>query len=327
MLKVEIAFVSWPLRVPFTISRETQTVIDCVHLTLTDEAGNRGWSESIGVDYAGETPVSVIAELEAERGKIEAGLSLSEAQRLFPAGGARNALDCALWDLQAKQSGVPAWQSAGFTSFDPRPTAFTLGMMNEEALRLAASVHQDFAFLKVKTDRDHGLDPVRIVHEAAPNAQLIVDPNESWGEVELRRYAGELEGLNVALLEQPVDHHDDEVLRHISLPVPVAADEAFNDRTSFAKLAGKYQVINVKLDKTGGLTEALACARQGLAEGYSLMIGCMAGSSLGMAPGALVAQLCSFVDLDGPLLQLGDVAAPMLYDKGMMAMPTNALWG
>ncbi len=327
MLKVDIAFVSWPLRVPFTISRETQTVIDCVHLTLTDEAGNRGWSESIGVDYAGETPATVIAELESARAKIEAGVTLAEAQSLFPAGGARNALDCALWDLQAKQSGVPAWQRAGLGSFDPRPTAFTLGMMDEEALRLAASAHRDFAFLKVKTNGDHGLDPVRIVHEAAPHARLIVDPNESWGETELQRYAEELEGLNVALLEQPVDHHDDEMLRHIRLPVPVAADEAFNDRGSFAKLAGKYQVINIKLDKTGGLTEALACAHQGLAEGYALMIGCMAGSSLGMAPGALVAQLCDYIDLDGPLLQSGDVAAPMLYDKGMMAMPTTALWG
>jgi L-Ala-D/L-Glu epimerase len=327
MLKVEIAFVSWPLRVPFTISRETQTVIDCVHLTLTDEAGNCGWSESIGVDYAGEMPADIIAALEAARSRIEAGVTLAEAQSFFPAGGARNALDCALWDLEAKRSGVPAWRTAGLTHFQPRPTAFTLGMMDEEALRLAAVEHQDFAFLKVKTNRERGLDPIRIVHEAAPNARLIVDPNESWAEAELRRYAGELEALNVALLEQPVDHEDDEVLRHISLPVPVAADEAFDDRTSFAKLAGKYQVINIKLDKTGGLTEALACAHQGLREGYRLMIGCMAGSSLGMAPGALVAQLCDFVDLDGPLLQSGDVAAPMLYEKGMMAMPTPALWG
>jgi L-Ala-D/L-Glu epimerase len=327
MLKAEIKFVSWPLRVPFTISRETQTVIDCVHLTLTDDQGHRGWSESIGVDYAGETPASVIAELEALRAQIEAGVTLAEAQHMFPAGGARNAIDCALWDLEAKRSGMPAWQSAGLATFEPRPTAFTLGMMDDDALRLAAEAHSDFAFLKVKTDKDHGLDPIRIVHEAAPNARLIVDPNESWGEAELQQYAGKLEGLNVALLEQPVDHNNDDILRHIRLPVPVAADEAFDDRSSFAKLGGKYQVINIKLDKTGGLTEALACAHQGLAEGYRLMVGCMAGSSLGMAPGALLAQLCDYVDLDGPLLQSGDVAAPITYDKGMMAMPTSALWG
>jgi L-Ala-D/L-Glu epimerase len=327
MLRVDTAFVSWPLHVPFTIARETQTVIDCVHLTLTDAAGNRGRSESIGVDYAGEMPPDVMAALEAARTRIEAGVTLAEAQNLFPAGGARNALDCALWDLEAKRSGVHAWMSAGLPNFDPRQTAFTLGMMGEGALRRAAAAHSDFAFLKVKTDRDHGLDPVRIVHEAAPNAQLIVDPNESWGDMELRRFAGKLEALNVTLLEQPVDHKDDEMLRHITLPVPVAADEAFDDRASFGKLAGKYQVINIKLDKTGGLTEALACARQGRVEGYALMIGCMAGSSLGMAPAALVSQLCDFVDLDGPLLQSDDVAAPMLYDKGMMAMPTPALWG
>jgi L-Ala-D/L-Glu epimerase len=327
VLKVEISFVSWRLRVPFTISRETQTVIDCVHLTLTDDYGHRGRSESIGVDYEGETPATIIAELEAARHKIEAGVSLAEAQGMFSAGGARNALDCALWDLHAKQTGARAWEAAGLSSFESRHTAFTLGMMDDDALRTSARAHDRFAFLKVKTDRDRGLDPVRIVHEAAPNAKLIVDPNEAWREAELRRYAGQLEALNVVLLEQPVDHADDEILRQLALPVPVAADEAFNDRSSFSALAGKYHVINIKLDKTGGLTEALACAQMGMAKGYQLMIGCMAGSSLSMAPASVIAQSCSFIDLDGPLLQADDIADPIVYNQGMMGTPRPALWG
>ena len=322
-----MAIVDWPLRVPFTISRETQTSIGCVHLTLIDPDGHRGRSEAIGVDYAGETPATIAAEIEAVRARIEAGLTLDVAQRLLPAGGARNALDCALWDLAAKRSRVPAWKAAGLTGFHPRPTAFTFGIMDERALRIAARAHAEFALLKVKTDREHGLDPVRIVHEEVPDARLIVDPNASWGEAELRRFADALEGLNVALLEQPVDPAADDILHRVTLPVPVAADEAFTDRASIGALAGKYQVLNIKLDKTGGLTEALACARAGHQASFDLMIGCMAGSSLSMAPGVLVAQSCGFVDLDGPLLQEGDVDHPIVYRGGLIETPSAALWG
>ena len=327
MLTVEVAIVEWPLRAPFTISRATQTAIGCVRLTLTDADGHRGRSEAIGVDYAGETPATIAAQIEAARAQIEAGPTIEEAQALLPAGGARNALDCALWDLAAKRDRVPAWKTAGLTALNPCPTAFTLGIMDEDALRIAARTHADFALLKIKTDRQHGLGPVRIVHEEVPRARLIVDPNASWGEAELRRFGGALQGLNVALLEQPVDPADDEILRGIALPVPVAADEAFTDRASIAALAGKYRVLNIKLDKTGGLTEALACARSGHAAGFDLMIGCMAGGSLSMAPGVLVAQLCSFVDLDGPLLQAGDVDHPLEYHSGLIGTPSTALWG
>jgi L-alanine-DL-glutamate epimerase-like enolase superfamily enzyme len=327
MLKLDAEIIWWRLKVPFTIARETLTEIGCIQLVLTDVAGNRGRGEAIGVDYAGETPATMLAQIEALRPRIEAGLTIAEPQLLLPPGGARNALDCALWDLAAKQSGTPAWQSAGLSDFTPRPTAFTLGIMDDAALRDAARDHGEFALLKVKTDRDHGLDPVRIVHEAAPHARLIVDANESWSEAELRRFAGQFEALNVALLEQPVHPHADEILRSLSLSVPVAADEAFDDRASIAALVGKYQVLNIKLDKTGGLTEALACADAGRRQGFGLMIGCMVGSSLSMAPGMIVAQQCGFVDLDGPLLQVGDVAHPIVYDGGMIGTPAPSLWG
>ena len=246
---------------------------------------------------------------------------------MLPAGGARNALDCALWDLNAKRSGVPAWRSAGLTSFTPRATSFTFGMMDESLLRAGARTHAHFPLLKVKTDRQHGLEPARIVHQEAPRSRLILDANCSWGEAELRRFAPEFPALNIVLLEQPVHPRDDEVLRHVALPVPVAADEAFNDRASIPALAGKYQVLNIKLDKTGGLTEALACARAGLAQGYRLMVGCMVGSSLSMAPGVVIAQLCDYVDLDGPLLQSRDVAEPIEYRDGTVGTPHARLWG
>ena len=326
-MKIATRIVTWPLRQPFTIARDTWTSIRCIQVTLTDPQGNIGRGEAVGVDYAGETPESMLAEIEVVRPKIDSSLTLKSLQPLLPAGGARNALDCALWDLNAKRSGVPAWRAAGLANFAPRPTSFTFGIMAEQLLSSGARSHANFPLLKVKTDRDHGLDPARIVHEAAPNARLILDPNASWGEAELRRFSPEFGKLNIVLLEQPVDPHEDEILRAIPLPIPVAADEAFSDRQSIAALKGKYQVLNIKLDKTGGLSEALVCARSGLEQGYRLMVGCMVGSSLSMAPGVVIAQLCDYVDLDGPLLQSSDVAHPLDYLDGRVGTPSPALWG
>jgi L-Ala-D/L-Glu epimerase len=171
------------------------------------------------------------------------------------------------------------------------------------------------------------LDPVRIVHEMAPHAKLIVDPNQAWSAADLERYAPHFEGLGVALLEQPISHKDDEALRGLSLPVPVAADEAFNISADIAGLVGKYQVLNIKLDKTGGLTEALVAAKLGQEHGFHLMVGCMVGSSLSMAPAHIIAQMCDFVDLDGPLLQATDCDHPITYNNGQMGVPEYALWG
>ena len=326
-MQVTIEVIDWPLWQAFTIARETFTSIACIQVTLTDAQGRQGRGEAVGVDYAGETTATMAAQIEAVRAQLDDTLSCASLQTLLPAGGARNALDCALWDLNAKRSGVPAWQAAGLASFAPRPTSFTFGMMDEPLLRAVARKYAHFPLLKVKTDRHRGLDPARIVHAEAPNARLILDANTSWGADELRRFAPEFEQLSIALLEQPVDPHEDELLRGLRLPVPVAADEAFNDRGSIPALAGKYQVLNIKLDKTGGLTEALASARAGLEQGYRLMVGCMVGSSLSMAPGVVVAQLCDYVDLDGPLLQSRDVAHPIEYLNGTVGTPTPELWG
>jgi L-Ala-D/L-Glu epimerase len=326
-MKLQTKIVEWPLRQAFTISRDTWTSITCIQVTLTDEQGFVGRGEAVGVDYAGETPGSMLAQIETIRLQIESGVTPIALQALLPAGGARNGLDCALWDLIAKRSQIPAWRTAGISSFTPKPTSFTFGIMDEGLLRASARQHVDFPLLKVKTDRERGLDPMRIVHEEVPHARLIVDPNTSWGEYELRRYASEFAKLNIALLEQPVHPNDDALLARLSLPIPVAADEAFNDRATIPKLAGKYQVLNIKLDKTGGLTEALAAARAGLDQGYRLMVGCMVGSSLSMAPAVLIAQLCDYVDLDGPLLQSADVDHAIEYRNGMIGVPKPELWG
>lgn len=331
-MTLEVTEVRWPLVTPFTIARDTAQDIACLQVRLTDGAGRSGRAEAIGVDYAGETVATMRADIEAVRGRIEAGLACAAETRAalqawLPAGGARNALDCALWDLEAKQRGLPAWRIAGLPPPTPRATAFTLGIMDEAALRAGVRAHADFSVLKVKTDRAHGLDPARIVHEEAPRARLILDANASWGAADLARHAPHLAALGVALLEQPADPRDDDCLRGLALPVPVAADEAFIDRASLPRLAGKYQVLNIKLDKTGGLTEALACAEAGLAQGFRLMVGCMVGSSLSMAPATLIAQRCDFVDLDGPLLQSADCDHPIGYEGGCIGVPTSALWG
>jgi L-Ala-D/L-Glu epimerase len=327
MITLDVCKMSWPLKVPFTIARETLFDIPCILVCLTDALGNVGRGEAVGVDYAGETPDTMMAQIIAVKPSIEAGITRAALHDILPAGGARNAVDCALWDLEAKQSGMPAWRRAGLDRLIAQPTAFSFGIMSEEELRATAKTYRDFKLLKVKTNKLFGLDPVRIVHEEAPGARLIVDPNESWGEEELLRFAPHLAELNVVLLEQPVHPTQDAFLRKMTLPVPVAADEAFNDRSNIPDLVGKYQCLNIKLDKTGGLTEALACVDAGRAAGFSIMIGCMVGSSLAMAPGTLIAQSSAFVDLDGPLLQAADCDHGLTYENGMVGVPSAALWG
>lgn len=327
MFSIEIALVSWPLRMPFTISRETMYEIEAVMVKITDFSGNVGVAEAVGVGHAGETASSIILQLEAVRPKINGNLTKAALQALLPPGGARNALDCAMWDLEAKRSGVPCWKTAGLDKLTPQKTAFTLGIMSEADLRRSAFEKRDFGLLKVKTNRAHGLDPVRIVHEIASHAEIIVDPNEDWTAEDLEHYGPLLRQLGVVLLEQPVSHECDDILSKLVVPVPVAADEAFIDSTSIAKLVGKYQVLNIKLDKTGGLTEALRCVEIGRSHNFGLMVGCMAGSSLAMAPATIIAQNCAFVDLDGPLLQTSDCPHPIAFTNGYIGTPSSSLWG
>jgi L-alanine-DL-glutamate epimerase-like enolase superfamily enzyme len=246
---------------------------------------------------------------------------------LLPPGGARNALDCALWDLIAKQRHTTAWELAQLRNPRQLTTSITLGIDSDEAVAAGARRYAGWPLIKVKVDAVRHLDPVRLVHQACPGAGLIVDPNQAWTCELLNRLAPEMHALGVVLIEQPVPRGADETLRGYLGPTKLAADESVSDRAGLAKVKDLYQVVNVKLDKTGGLTEALALARDARALGLQVMVGCMAGTSLAMAPGMVVGQLAEFVDLDGPLLHAEDREHGIGYDRGLMRLPSAALWG
>jgi L-alanine-DL-glutamate epimerase-like enolase superfamily enzyme len=326
-LNLGIAAESWPYKRPFRISRGAEAALDVIVVTLTDAAGHVGRGEAAGVDYDGETVPLLAGQLEALRGEVEAGLERAAlATRLAP-GGARNALDCALWDLEAKRAGKRAWQLAGLDAAHALTTCVTLGLDTDAATVAGAHQYRDWPVLKVKVDATRHLEVLRLVHAAAPRAALIVDPNQSWSCALLNRLAPELQSLGVVLIEQPVARAEEPGLRDYRGHIKLAADESLTDRRSLGNLQGIYQVVNIKLDKSGGLTEALALAREALRCRFAVMVGCMAGTSLAMAPGMLVGQLAEFIDLDGPLLHSADRPAGIKYSNGTMQLPAAELWG
>lgn len=326
MIRMDIAVRRWPLNEPFTVSRGTMHTADGVIVTL-EQDGARGHGEAYGITYEGETTDSIVAQIEAVRPAIEGGAGRDALAALLPAGGARCALDTALWDLEAKRSRRAVHELAGWAEPQTVETAFTIGMRPLAAMRAAAAAKADYGLLKLKVNSE---DPISFIREAragAPASRFIVDPNQSWTVADIAAYQHELVSLGVVLLEQPVAAQQDDGLAGFAAILPICADEAIHDRGDLAKLRGKYSHINIKLDKTGGLTEALALADAALAEGFGLMVGCMAGSSLAMAPAHLIAQKCEFVDLDGPLLQSEDWPDAMVYASGRLLPPSRALWG
>jgi L-alanine-DL-glutamate epimerase-like enolase superfamily enzyme len=356
-MQMHVGIESWAYKVPFRVSRGAEAALDVVVVTLTDGHGHVGRGEAAGVDYDGETVPLLCAELEAVRPAIERGMraavaghaAAAESARspatlgsaaldhaaldhaalatLLPPGGARNAVDCALWDLTAKQHGVRVWDLANLPNPRRLITSITLGMDTDAAVAAGARRFAGWPLIKVKVDGERPLEPVRLVHAACPAAGLIVDPNQAWSTDLLNRLAPELKSLGVVLIEQPVPRGEDETLRDYSGAIRLAADESVADRAGLAAVKDVYQVINVKLDKSGGLTEALALAREARALGLQVMVGCMAGTSLAMAPGMVVGQLAEFVDLDGPLLHSADREHGIQYDLGLMGLPSAELWG
>jgi L-alanine-DL-glutamate epimerase-like enolase superfamily enzyme len=320
---------SWAYKVPFRVSRGAESALDVVVVTFTDSHGNVGRGEAAGVDYDGETIPLLCAQIEAVRPVIERGAALDfdSLAMLLPPGGARNAVDCALWDLTAKQRRTTVWQLAGLPNPRRLTTSITLGIDTDEAVASGARHYADWPLIKVKVDGERHLDTVRLVRSACPAAGLIVDPNQAWSCDLLNRLAPDMKSLGVVLIEQPVPRGEDETLRGYSGPIRLAADESVADRAGLVAVKDLYQVVNVKLDKTGGLTEALALARDARALGLQVMVGCMAGTSLAMAPGMVVGQLAEFVDLDGPLLHAEDRAHGIGYDRGLMRLPSAILWG
>lgn len=317
---------SWPMNEPFVIARGAQTTSDSVVVRLASEDGHVGRGEAVGVEYRRETPATMLAQIESVRGEIEAGASRRRLLGLLRAGGARNALDAALWDLEAKQAGVSAWQLAGVEPC-PVTTAVTIGIRSVEAYAERARALSEHPWLKVKVSADHPLDAIAAVRRAAPRARLIVDANQSWNVALMQRCARDLVDLRVDLLEQPVPADDDAGLAGIDYPIAICADEAADSIEDLPRLTGRYDFINIKLDKVGGLTAALELAATARALGFRLMVGCMAGSSLAMAPAMVLAQRCEVADLDGPLLQAGDWPDAIVYKLGVMEPPSPALWG
>ena len=327
MIHVTTSVERWELIEPFATARDSVTHVPVLVVTLTGAGGHRGRAEAAGVDYDGETPETMTAQIEAVKRSLHDAIRFDELQRSLPAGGARNALDCALWDLRAKEAGVPVWTLAGLEPPRPVTTAFTLGLASEHDTRRKAREARGYPLLKIKVDADRHVDLVRIVREEHPAARLIVDANQAWSRPLLERLLPRLRELGVELVEQPLPRGEDAALDGVARVLPLAADESCTDLASLAGLAGRYDYVNLKLDKCGGLTEALAMCAEAKRRGLGLMVGNMCGTSLAMAPAFLVAQSCTYVDLDGPLLQKLDREPPIRFESGRMSPPEAALWG
>jgi L-Ala-D/L-Glu epimerase len=306
----------------FTIARGSRTHADVLRVVVGRD-GVMGQGECVPYARYGESLASVRAQIEG----LDAGISRAALQGLLPAGAARNAVDCALWDLAAKQAGKRVWELAGLAAPGPMVTAFTLSLDTPANMEAAARRHAHRPLLKIKLGTPDDMARLEAVRRGAPDATIIVDANEGWTAEVYSDLAPHLLRLGVAMVEQPLPAGADDMLGEIARPLPVCADESCHDRESLPKLRGKYDMVNIKLDKTGGLTEALALRDVARAEGYRVMVGCMVGTSLAMAPAVLVAQGAEVVDLDGPLLLAQDRDTPLHYDHDGVHPPLPALWG
>ena len=317
---------SFATRGVFTIARGSRTQADV--LTVRLSCGEMvGQGECVPYARYGESMDSVSQQIMKMQPALAAGLERESLQTLMPAGAGRNALDCAMWDLEAKTQGKPVWELAGLKAPGPVTTAFTLSLDTPENMQAAAQANALRPLLKVKLGGENDIARLEAVRRGAPESRLIVDANEGWTADDYDALAPVMVSLGVALVEQPLPANDDQPLAGRERPLPICADEACHDRLSLDTLADKYDVINIKLDKTGGLTEALALRTAALDAGFQVMVGCMVGSSLAMAPALLVAQDADYVDLDGPLLLSEDRPTPMRYDGSLLQPAPRTLWG
>ena len=333
-LRLTVSRESWPLAEAFRIARGSRTTARTVLVELRDEDGAAaGRGECVPYPRYGESVDSVVDAIEALRRDLEGGLAREALASALAAGAARNAVDCALWDLEAKRAARRVWESPAARGAFPAPpapvlTACTLSLDEPGGMRSAAARNADRPLLKVKLDAERVVERVAAVRAGAPRARLIVDANESWTEEVLQRDAPALADLGVELIEQPLPAEGDRALADVDRAVPIAADESCHTRADLPALAGRYDVVNVKLDKAGGLTEALALREAASAAGFGIMVGCMLGTSLAMAPAVLVAQGARFADLDGPLLLARDRMPGLDYRRdGRLFPPPSDLWG
>ena len=316
----------WPVRGVFTISRGSRTAAEVVVAEIA-EGSVVGRGECVPYARYGETAEGVVAAIGAQAEAVASGLDRNRLRQALPPGAARNALDCALWDLEAKRAGRLVWQMAGLAAPQPLATAYTLSLAAPEEMGAAAHANRERPLLKVKLGGAGDIDRVAAVRAGAPEARLIVDANEAWTPDLLHQYLPAMARFGVALVEQPLPAGRDDALAEIARAVPVCADESCHTSADVDALAGRYDVVNVKLDKTGGLTEAIRLVGAAHSTGLGVMVGCMVGTSLAMAPAILLGAHAAFVDLDGPLLLAEDRPHGLRYADGLVFPPAPALWG
>ena len=317
---------SWPIAGTFTISRGSKTATDVVVVELRrGEARGRG--ECVPYPHYDETVDGVVDTVLGLRSQIEAGIDRAALQGALPAGAARNALDCAMWDLAAKESGLPVWQLAGLREPRPLTTAFTLSIGTPEQMGLAARNNAHRPVLKVKLSGDGDPERIAAIRESAPEATVIADANEGWSPKNFEPLAAELARLGVTLIEQPLPASDDGLLAEVAHPLLVCADESCHTAADLDEVSTRYDAINIKLDKTGGLTEGLTLAECARPLGLRVMVGCMVSTSLSMAPAALLARDADFVDLDGPLLLQRDRDHGLQFEESRIDPASPELWG
>ena len=325
-MKAVVRAESWPIRGGFRIARGGRAAAEVVVVELHHE-GSWGRGECVPYARYGESVDSVVALIEASSAELDAVDAFAGVQSM-PAGAARNALDCALWDLEAKQSGRPAWAVAGLPSAPaPMHTMRTVSVGSASEMKEAAAHFGTAATIKVKVDGGNDLGRIAAVHEAAPGAKLIVDANEAWSIEQTQAWLPELGRLGVAVLEQPLHADEDAALEDVEHVIPICADESFHDRSSFPNVENRYDMINVKLDKTGGLTEALACAAEAKRRGLPIMVGCMVSTSLAVEPALLLAADAAYVDLDGPLLLQRDRDGALHDEAAGLLRASPSIWG
>jgi len=317
---------SWPIAGSFRISRGVKTAAEVVVVEITED-GVTGRGECVPYARYEESIRSVLGQISSVRDFIADGLTRDGLLTVMPSGAARNAVDCALWDLEAKLSGKTIAEIGGIPALGPTITAYTLSLDSPENMAIAAKKHSNRPLFKLKLAGEGDLERVAAVRNAAPRTRLIVDANEAWTADMLREYCPKMADLGVELIEQPLPAGEDSVLSDIERPVPICADESAHDTATLDDVVELYDYINIKLDKTGGLTEALLLAEAAREFGLGVMVGCMLGTSLGMAPAMYLASYARFVDLDGPLLLEKDREHGIQFDGNVMHPPSRKLWG
>ena len=324
--KISTELESWPCIIPFRISSNVWDEFPCVVCEI-EQDGVVGRGEALGVDYKGETPESMAAQIQEVSGALAKGADRQALLSLLPPGGARFAVDSALWDLEAQISGIDAWRTAG-VSADPVETVFTIGLEDTpEQMAAKASAAADLSLFKVKLGNDRPVERIAAIREARPDSRLVVDANQGWNFRELQEFGPALHELGVLMIEQPLPRGEDQELEGYESIAPLCSDESCQHLGELEDAVARYQMINIKLDKCGGLTHGLELAAAAKAKGLGLMVGCMGGTSLSMAPSHVLAQLCEFVDIDGPLLIKKDREGGLVYERGMVSLPPAHFWG